>query len=121
MTGYPPCNIIQTDEDHWLIEIACAGFSAADVEVEEHSGVLHVRGRSNLAERAGDNYLHRGLARRDFNKQIRLGEHVHVSGSPIMQHGVLCVSLEREVPEAQRPKRFTVEDVPSHGNQDPVA
>ena len=120
--GYPPRNIIKTGEDTWTLEVALAGFSAHEIEVEEHNGLLNIRGRSSLAERAGQEYIHQGLARRDFDFSIRLGEHVKVSEEypPLMQNGVLVVNFIREIPEAARPKKFAVKSVTDEGRDEPI-
>jgi molecular chaperone IbpA len=107
-SNYPPRNIIKIGEESWILEVALAGFAPYDIDVEEHDGYLKVRGHSNLVERAGQEYLHQGMARRDFDFGIKLGEHVKVNREypPIMQNGVLVVQFIRVVPDAQKSTKW---------------
>jgi molecular chaperone IbpA len=114
---YPPRNVIRTDENTWVLEVALAGFSAHDISIEEYGGYLYISGRSSLAERAGQDYAHHGIARRDFSISMKLGEHINVVGEPIMQHGILVVWLEREIPEAQKRRSFAVKAINEDGSE----
>ena len=121
--GYPPRNIIRTGDETWMLEVALAGFAPHEIEVEEHDGYLKVRGQSTLAERAGLEYLHQGMARRDFEFTIKLGEHVKVDreNPPIMQNGVLTVQFFRLIPEAQKSVKWTPVDPAQEPLESPVA
>jgi len=120
-SNYPPRNVIRTGENLWTLEVALAGFSAHEIALEEFGRTLTVSGRSTLAERAGQDYAHHGIARRDFSFTVRLGEYLHVIGEPIMQQGILTVVLERIIPEAEKPKTFTVKDMNDDGSEPAVA
>ncbi len=121
--GYPPRNIIRTGDDTWMLEVALAGFSPHEIEVEEHDGYVKIRGHSTLAERAGTQYIHQGMARRDFDFSIKLGEHVKVDREhpPLMQNGVLIVQFFRLIPEAQQSTKWTPVDPAQPESEDPVA
>lgn len=118
--NFPPHNIVKTQDDRWFVEIACAGFTAADIDIEVSDGHLHVVGSSNLAEKASAEYLHRGIARRDWNLSFRLGEHVEVE-EPIMQDGMLVIPLQRVVPEEKQPRKITIREVGRPEPESPVA
>ncbi len=121
-SGYPPRNIIRTGDDTWMLECALAGFAPHEVEVEEHDGYVKVRGHSTLAENAGMEYVHQGMARRDFELSIKLGEHVKVDREhpPIMQNGVLVVQFFRLIPEAQKSTKWTPVDGNAPVGADPA-
>jgi molecular chaperone IbpA len=110
-TGYPPRNIIQTGEDSWVIEVAVAGFRPEEIGVELIGNRLNINGTSN-DEHGEIKYVHQGMARRNWIFTIQLGDHVKVDESkktPIhIQHGLLMISLVREIPEAAKPKQYKV-------------
>lgn len=104
--SYPPYNIEKTAEDAYRISIAVAGFSDADlsVEVKEKSLVVAARKAEDAAERT---YLHRGIATRAFERRFHLADHVRVSGAS-HENGMLHIDLQREVPEALKPRRIEI-------------
>jgi molecular chaperone IbpA len=110
-TGYPPRNIIQTGEDSWVVEVAVAGFRPEEIGVELDGNRLNINGTSH--DEYGDiKYVHQGMARRNWIFTIQLGDHVKVDESrkPAVhiQHGLLMISLIREIPEAAKPKQYNV-------------
>jgi molecular chaperone IbpA len=103
---YPPYNIEKTDEDHYRISIAVAGFSADDLSVEVKENQLVVSARK--AEEDEDRvYLHRGIATRAFERRFHLADHVRVTGASHAD-GMLHIDLEREIPEALKPRRIAI-------------
>ncbi|RBI85950.1 heat-shock protein [Rhodosalinus halophilus] len=103
---YPPYNIEKTDEDHYRISIAVAGFSADDLSVEVKENQLVVSARK--AEEDEDRvYLHRGIATRAFERRFHLADHVRVTGAS-HSDGMLHIDLEREIPEALKPRRIAI-------------
>jgi molecular chaperone IbpA len=77
---YPPYNVIKRDEDNYVIEIAVAGFSLEEIDVEVDKNQLIIRGERKEEEvDEGTEYLHRGLAYRSFEKSLTLGEYMQVS------------------------------------------
>lgn len=103
---YPPYNIEKTAADAYRISIAVAGFSDADlmVEVKENSLVVSAKKAENDAERT---FLHRGIATRAFERRFHLADHVRVTGASHVD-GMLHIDLEREVPEALKPRRIEI-------------
>ncbi|MFP4275409.1 MAG: Hsp20 family protein [Paracoccaceae bacterium] len=103
---YPPYNIEKTDQNSYRISIAVAGFSADDLSVEVKENALVVTGRKAEAE-DDRTYLHRGIATRAFERRFHLADHVRVTGAS-HQDGMLHVDLEREIPEALKPRRIAI-------------
>ena len=104
--SYPPYNIEKTGDDAWRISIAVAGFSEDDlsVEVRENALIVSARKGADEDERV---YLHRGIANRAFERRFALAEHVRVSGASHV-NGMLNIDLQREVPEALKPRRIEI-------------
>jgi molecular chaperone IbpA len=104
--SYPPYNIEKTDADSYRISIAVAGFSEADlsVEVKEHALVVSARKAEADEDRT---FLHRGIATRAFERRFTLADHVRVTGASHAD-GMLHIDLQREVPEALKPRRIEI-------------
>jgi molecular chaperone IbpA len=103
--GYPPYNIERTDETHYRISVAVAGFAEKDITVEVKDGVLSVVGKRE--EAAKQSYLHQGIAGRAFERRFQLAEHVEVRAAKL-ENGLLHIDLERVVPEEKKPRRITI-------------
>lgn len=103
---YPPYNIEKLDEHSYRISVAVAGFSDADLSVEQREHQLVIAARREKDEDART-YLHRGIATRAFEKRFQLADHVRVTGA-VAEHGMLHIELVREVPEALKPRRIEI-------------
>lgn len=103
---YPPYNIEKTDESHYRISIAVAGFSADDLSVEVKENALVVSARKAEEDEART-FLHRGIATRAFERWFHLADHVRVTGASHAD-GMLHIDLEREIPEALKPRRIAI-------------
>ena len=103
---YPPYNIEKTADDAYRISIAVAGFSDQDLTVEVKDGALHVSARK-VDEDEGRTYLHRGIATRAFQRRFHLADHVRVVGAS-HENGMLHIDLQREIPEALKPRRIAI-------------
>jgi molecular chaperone IbpA len=106
--AYPPYNIEKTGEDAYRITMAVAGFSESDLDVTQQENLLVVIGKHAEASGDGSLYLYRGIANRAFQRRFSLADHVTVRDAQLV-NGVLEISLVREVPEAKRPRKVTVE------------
>ena len=105
---YPPYNIERTDENHYRISLAVAGFAEKDLAVEVKEGVLSVQGkRDGDKEGVQARYLHQGIAGRAFDRRFQLAENVEVRGAQL-ENGLLHIDLERIVPEEKKPRRITI-------------
>jgi molecular chaperone IbpA len=106
--GYPPYNIERSDESHYRITLAVAGFAEKDLDVEVRDGVLTVTGKRDESEKAEDKgYLYQGIAGRAFERRFQLAEHVEVRNARL-ENGLLHVDLERLIPEEKKPRRITI-------------
>ncbi len=103
--GYPPYNIERSDETHYRITVAVAGFREKDLNVETRDGVLIVSG--NNEEASPQNYLYRGIASRQFERRFQLAEYVEVRGAKL-ENGLLNIDLERLIPEEKKPRRIAI-------------
>ena len=112
-TGYPPYNIETTGENAYRIEIAVAGFTPDELNIEVKENLLTVTGRKTAndanSETGGSQktYLHRGLAERDFERRFQLADYVVVTDANLV-NGLLSIALKRELPEALKPRRIEI-------------
>ena len=105
--SYPPYNIRTTGEDHYQITMAVAGFAESDLDITTEQNRLIVTGnRADEAEEEGE-YLHRGIATRSFERRFNLADHVKVV-SASLENGLLHIDLERELPEAMKPRTIEI-------------
>lgn len=103
---YPPYNIEKTAADTYRISIAVAGFSETDLSVEVKEGSLIIAAKK-VDDDTAKTYLHRGIATRAFERRFHLADHVRVSGASHAD-GMLHINLQREVPEALKPRRIEI-------------
>ena len=106
-TNYPPYNIIKHNDDNYTIEVAVAGFADGEIDVQVNDGQLIITGDKAEVEATDDNYLHQGIGTRKFIRTFQLAEYVEVKTASV-ENGILIVSLEREVPEAMKPKSIAI-------------
>ena len=105
--GWPPYNIETTGEDAYRIEIAVAGFSADELNIEAKENLLTVTGKKAANDDGQRTFLHRGLAERDFERRFQLADYVVVKGADL-SNGLLTIDLQRELPEALKPRRIEI-------------
>ena len=103
-TGFPPYNIRKEGDYHYVIEMALAGFSKEDIEVEVADGTLSVR--SDKKDDVADN-LYRGISFRKFNRKFTLSDDIVVNDASL-DNGMLTINLERVVPEEKKPRLIEV-------------
>ena len=107
--GWPPYNIETTGENAYRIEIAVAGFTPDELNIEVKENLLTVTGRKAAKDEAvaSRTFLHRGLAERDFERRFQLADYVVVTGADL-SNGLLSITLERQLPEALKPRRIEI-------------
>jgi len=110
--SYPPYNIIKQNDENYLIEIAAAGFGKPDIDITSENGTLTVSGKQMKKvdgedEANGIEYVHRGLAGRNFSRSFNLAEHVEVKSAEL-ENGILTISLVKNIPEAMKPKTIEI-------------
>jgi len=107
-TGYPPYNIVKVSEEKYCIELAIAGFSKSDIEIESKDNILTISTLDKKDENELETeYLHKGISARSFKKAFNLAEYVIVQGASF-KDGILSIDLERIVPEAMKPKTIKI-------------
>ena len=107
--SYPPYNIEKTGEETYRITMAVAGFGEADLDVTVQENSLVIKaGKAKPEADKGLRYLHRGIATRAFERRFDLADHIQVTGARL-ENGILSIELEREVPEAMKPRSIAVE------------
>ena len=104
---WPPYDIERVGEDKYKISMAVAGFSADEIELTQQGNSLLVSGQKAGGETSQQEFLHRGIANRNFKQTFSLADHVRVADATL-QNGLLAIQLVREVPEQLKPRRIAV-------------
>ncbi|MGA1741844.1 MAG: Hsp20 family protein [Pseudohongiellaceae bacterium] len=112
-SSYPPYNIELLETDKYRISMAVAGFEEDEINVEVEDNVLSIAASKKNSD-VERNYLHQGIAERDFKRQFRLEDHVQVV-SATMNNGLLHIELVREIPETMKPRRIAINEQPKKG------
>jgi len=105
--NYPPHNIIKYSDTSYGIEVAVAGFTKDEITVEIDQDQLTIRGVMSRPNKGEVEYLHRGLAARDFEQTFTLAEYMEVRGAKV-DNGMLQIDLQRIVPEALKPRQIEI-------------
>lgn len=106
--NYPPHNVIKRDEDNYEIQIAVAGFTKEEIDITVSDNELIVVGtKEPVAEVSTTEYIHRGLAFRDFERYFRLEGYLEVDGAEI-KDGLLIIKVRRNIPEEKKPKKIEI-------------
>ncbi len=106
--AYPPYNIEKIGEEGYRITVAVAGFAEEDINIIAQDDRLSISASREQKEEDNERtYLHRGIARRSFERTFRLADHIRVVDA-VMENGLLMVSLVREVPEEKKPRMIPI-------------
>ena len=112
-SGYPPYNIRKLNDLQYVVELALAGFSKSDIEVEVTDGTLTIRSIT-AKDDGGDNdenneinFVHRGIAKRTFSRAFQLSDDIIVQSADL-QDGMLIVNLERVIPDEKKPRLIPI-------------
>ena len=106
-TNYPPHNILKIDENNFVIQLAVAGFSQGDIDIQVEGQVLSITGSTNKDNQYGAEYLIQGISMRDFERTFTLAEHVEVKNASVT-NGILSIELERIIPIEKMPKKIDI-------------
>jgi molecular chaperone IbpA len=110
-TNYPPYDIVQINDDEYMISVAVAGFGHDDLSVTKDKKVLIIEGKHSRDtvdnEDATAKYLHKGISERNFRREFQLADHVEISNAHL-ELGILNIHLKREVPEDAKPKTIAI-------------
>ena len=104
ISTYPPYNIKEKD-DLGVIEFAVAGFTEKDLKVEVKDRTLYIYGCKE--EKTSEDFHHRGISDRTFQKKFKLHEHIVINGAEL-KDGLLKVVYHRDVPESEKPKQIKI-------------
>jgi molecular chaperone IbpA len=105
--NYPPYNIVQLDETHYMIEVAVAGFEENELDIEVKEQVLVVKGSKEKTDKPELVYAHKGISTRNFERVFTLNPDVHVRAATV-KNGILAIALELVIPEEQKPKKIAI-------------
>ena len=106
-TSYPPYNIRREGDEKYFIELAIAGLNEDDLEVSLQSQVLNIRSKKESDQEPEDNYVHRGIAKRQFEREFTLSDDIVVKGCDLT-NGMLTIELERIIPEEKRARLIPI-------------
>tara|TARA_Y100000114_G_scaffold90613_1_gene84092 strand:+ start:3558 stop:4022 length:465 start_codon:yes stop_codon:yes gene_type:complete len=104
--AYPPHNVVKTDEMKYTVELAVAGFTREDIDIEVKDHVLTIKGERKQ-RRPQEQYIHRGLSTRKFTRSFRLSEYTEVVGADL-RDGILIINLEVIIPQDELPKKISI-------------
>ena len=109
-SNYPPYNIRKTGKDKYAIEVAVAGFTKNDVEVEFEDKLLTVRTKkvNKTVEKDGDEIIHKGISQRSFSRSFTIADDVKVDGAEL-KDGLLTINCEKIVPEHKKKKLIPIQ------------
>ena len=111
--NYPPYDIVQINDDEYMISLAVAGFGHDNLSITKDKKFLIIEGkhsRENIDdayEESTTKYLHKGISERSFRREFQLADHVEISNAHL-ELGILNVYLKREVPEEAKPKTIAI-------------
>lgn len=109
-SSFPPYDIVKIGENNYQIVMAIAGYNDKDINIVLEDGQLKVSGKHEAIESDGNEnheYLHRGIAKRAFEQNYRLADHMRVTNAKL-ENGMLSIDIEREIPEEKKPQMIQV-------------
>jgi molecular chaperone IbpA len=110
-SNYPPYNIVQINDDEYMISVAVAGFGHDNLSVTKDKKFLIIEGKHAAENVEVEDptaiYLHKGISERSFRREFQLADHVEISNAHL-ELGILSVHLRREVPEEAKPKTIAI-------------
>ena len=110
-TNYPPYDIVQVNDDEYMISVAVAGFGYDDLAVTKDKKILVIEGKYSREtvenEDSTAKYLHKGISERSFRREFQLADHVEITGAHL-ELGILSIHLKREIPEEAKPKTIAI-------------
>lgn len=105
--GYPPYNIEKLGTDAYRITMAVAGFSRDELDITVQENTLIVSGKSADEQTEGREFLHRGIAKRAFERRFQLADVIKVTNAGYAD-GLLNIDLVREIPEHKKPRKVEI-------------
>ena len=109
--NYPPYDIVQINDDEYMISLAVAGFGPDNLSITKDKKFLIIEGKHSREtvdnEDSTAKYLHKGISERSFRREFQLADHVEISNAHL-ELGILSIHLTREVPEEAKPKTIAI-------------
>lgn len=105
--NYPPFNIERTGENDYEVTVAVAGFKPEEIDITAQQNMLVVSGSKNSDGNDNREFLHMGIASRNFERRFQLADYVQVSGADLAD-GLLTINLVREIPDALKPRKIAI-------------
>ena len=105
--NYPPFNIERTSENEYLVTVAVAGFRQDEIEITAQQNMLVVAGSKEAQSNDNRDFLHMGIASRNFERRFQLADYIYVSAAD-MADGLLSITLVREIPDALKPRKIAI-------------
>lgn len=102
--GYPHYNIKKLDDNRWSIELALAGFSKDDIEIEVKDNIMNISGELKSED---NDYVYKGISSRKFSKSFTLAEFTECESAK-MENGILSIILEKNIPEDKKPQKVKI-------------
>lgn len=102
--GYPHYNIRKLDDNKWNIELALAGFSKDDIEIEVKDNIMNIRGE---LKEENNEFVYKGISSRKFSKSFTLAEFTECESAK-MENGILSITLEKNIPEDKKPQKVKI-------------
>jgi len=110
-SNYPPYDIVQINDDEYMISLAVAGFGQDNLSVTKDKNLLIIEGKHSRETVENHDstakYLHKGISERSFRREFQLADHVEISNAHLSL-GILGVHLKRNVPEEAKPKTIAI-------------
>jgi molecular chaperone IbpA len=103
--NYPPYDIEKVGDDRYRVALAVAGFTDSEISITVEANQLTVSGKKTEAD--DKTILYRGIAHRPFIRRFSLADFVVVKDAKLI-NGLLTIELERQLPEAMKPRRITI-------------
>ena len=102
--GYPHYNIKKLDDNKWIIELALAGFSKDDIEIEVKDNIMNIKGE---LKEENNEFVYKGISSRKFSKSFTLAEFTECESAK-MENGILSITLEKNIPEDKKPQKVKI-------------
>ena len=108
-SNYPPYNIHKLNDNNYKIEVALAGYSKDDIELELKDNTLTIRNKikEKVINEDTNGVIHKGIATRQFERSFTISEDIKVKNAEL-KNGLLNIDLERIIPEEKKPRLIDI-------------
>ncbi len=108
---YPPYNIEKIKDDHYRLTMAVAGFKPDEIDITVEGNTLIISAKHTEKHNPDTNFLYKGIAQRSFMRKFELDGYIKIKNDAVIEHGILTLDLEREVPEKEKPQKISVKSI----------